>query len=259
MLLRSDVKAKHFEGMGCEVVIGDFSNKASLKTALTGVNSVFLVTAAGPDSHKQVESFLDVAKDFPSARIVRLSALKANMQGPTENTKLHGQSDHALMRGPNAWAVLQPQYFMQNALMSGASIISDGKMFMGWADGKVGAIDVRDVADCAVACLTDARWDYGCYTLTGPAALSAGEMAQTLGQTLGKEVLHVAITPAAVEKSCLDMGMNTWMVSLMGQYSTAFSSNWGNFTNGLVEQMSGHAPRSFATFAKEVFLPATQK
>ena len=64
VLLRSDAKAQHFQSMGCEVVIGDFSNKASLKTALTGVNSVLLVTPAGAESHKHVESFLDVAKDF---------------------------------------------------------------------------------------------------------------------------------------------------------------------------------------------------
>lgn len=259
VLLRNDAKAADYKAQGYEVAIGDYTNKASLKAAMQGIDACFFVAPMNADSHKWVESFLDVAKEVPSMRIVRLSALKSNVNGPTNNTKLHGQSDALLSAGPNPWVSLQPQFFMQNLMWSAGSILGEGKFYMGMADGKIGMIDARDIADCATACLLDSKFDYGCYTLTGPTSIGMTDVAQTFSSVLGKEVSYVAIPGAALEKSMKEMGQNDWAAATMRQYGEAYAAGWGNFTNGLVEQITGHAPRSFDVFVKEVFLPLTQK
>lgn len=259
VLLKNDAKAADFKSQGFEVVIGDYSNVAALKTAMQGIDACFLVAPMHSESHTWTQSFLEVAQEFPTMRIVRLSAIKANVNGPTNNTKLHGQSDLALTAGKNPWVCLQPSNFMQNLLWSAGTILGEGKIYLGQGEGKVGLIDTRDVADCVVSCLLDNSWDFGTYNLTGPAVLTMGECAQTLGTVLGREISYVPVDGATVEKNIAAMGLGTWFQQTLRQYGDAYAAGFGNHTNGLVQKITGHAPRSFETFAKEVFLPLTKK
>jgi uncharacterized protein YbjT (DUF2867 family) len=71
-----------------------------------------------------------------------------------------------------SYVILRPNYFIQNVFGSAESIMTSGMMFQGTGDGRLGFIDVRDIADVAVAVLLDHSWDRGIYELTGPASIS---------------------------------------------------------------------------------------
>ena len=44
----------------------------------------------------------------------------------------------------------------------------------------------------------------------------------------------------------------------MHDYSAAYAANWGDYTSGLVEKITGKKARSFDTFAREVLMPTLQ-
>ena len=259
-LVRDAGKASALAAAGVELSIGGFEDPGVLGAALDGIASVFLVTPPHPDAAAMVDRFLAVAaKRVPGPRIVRLSAIKASERGPTENTRSHGHADRAIIDSGLPYVILRPNYFMQNLLGSAEAILSKGMLFQGTGDGRIGFIDVRDIADVAAATLVDARWDRGIYELTGPDAISYADVAKLLGAALGREVRHVPVTPEQVRASILERGWGEWMAGIMADYSAAYARGWGDFTTGFVERIAGHAPRGYASFLDEVFVPATRR
>lgn len=259
-LVRDVKKAEALAAQGVELSPGDFETPAALEAALDGVTSVFLVTPPHPDASGMVDRFLAVATQGPlRPRIVRLSAIKGSDQGPTDNTRTHGRADRAIQDSGLPYVILRPNYFMQNLFGSAQSIVSQGMMFQGTGDGRLGFIDVRDIADVATAVLLDPQWDRGIYELTGPAAISYGDVAKLLGEALGREVKYVPVTPEQVRESVVKLGWGDWAAGIMADYSAAYARGWGDFTTTFVEKIAGHPARSYATFLREVFVPATKR
>ena len=259
-LVRDAAKAEGLKAAGVELAVGDFDTPESLAAALDGVTSVFLVTPAHPDAAVMVEKFLAVAAKSPARpRIVRLSAVKGSDDGPTDNTRTHGRADRAIVDSGLAYVILRPNYFMQNFFGSVETILGQGMVFSGTGEGRLGFIDVRDIADVATAVLLDRSWDRGIYELTGPESLSYGDVAKLLGEALGREVKFVPVTPEQVRESILKLGWGDWAAGIMADYSGAYARGFGDFTTTFVEKLSGHPARSYASFLREVFVPATRR
>jgi uncharacterized protein YbjT (DUF2867 family) len=259
-LVRDAKKAEGLAAKGVELALGDFETPASLEAALDGITSVFLVTPPHPDASGMVDRFLAAATKSPlRPRIVRLSAIKGSEQGPTDNTRTHGRADRAIQDSGLPYVILRPNYFMQNLFGSAETILAQGVMFQGTGDGRLGFIDVRDIADVATAALLDPQWDRGIYELTGPESLSYGEVATLLGVALDREVKLVQVTPEQVRESILKRGWGEWAAGIMADYSAAYAKGWGDFTTTFVEKIAGHPARSYATFLREVFVPATNR
>jgi uncharacterized protein YbjT (DUF2867 family) len=259
-LVRDAKKAEALAAQGVELAVGDFETPASLEAALDGITSVFLVTPPHPDASGMVDRFLAVATKSPlRPRIIRLSAIKGSDQGPTDNTRTHGRADRAIQDSGLPYVILRPNYFMQNLFGSAESILSQGMMFQGTGDGRLGFIDVRDIADVATAVLLKTAWDRGIYELTGPESISYGDVAKLLGEALGREVKYVPVTPEQVRESIVKRGWGEWAAGIMADYSAAYAKGWGDFTTTFVEKIAGHPARSYATFLREVFVPAVTR
>jgi uncharacterized protein YbjT (DUF2867 family) len=244
---------------GAKIVKGDFDQAETLARALEDVTSVFLLTPPRPDDLAMVERFLDVAVKSRSApRIVRLSAIKATDNSPSDGARNHGRADRVLLDSGLPYAILRPNYFMQNFLGSAHSILTSGTFspLPSASDSRVGFIDVRDIADVAVAVLLDRSWDHGIYDLTGSASVSFHEVARDLGVALGREVTYAPVTPEEARESALKEGWGEWGAALLADYSVAYAKGWGDFTTSFVEKITGHKARSIADFAREVFAPA---
>ena len=251
-MVHDAAKAAPIKALGAETIIGDYGDKASLEKALDGVSTVLFLTPPGPDAWTQARDFLDIAKRNPKLRIVRISALKASVSGPTPNTRLHGQTDDAIRDLQNPYVVLRPHFFMQNLLGQRTSIASEGKIALSMGDGRLGLVDTRDIADVATRVVLDSSWDFGTYEITGPESLTFAEMAATLTKVLRKEITYVPLPLAAVEPAA------PWFDRTMHDYSAAYAANWGDYTSGLVEKITGRKARSFDTFAREVLMPTLQ-
>ncbi len=242
---------------GAKVVKGDFDQPETLVRALDGVSAVFLLTPPHPNDVAMVERFLDAAvKSGSKPRIIRLSAIKATEGGPSESLRSHGRVDCAILESGLPYAILRPNYFMQNILGSIDSIKNSGTIFNSTGDGRVGFIDVRDIADVATAVLLDRGWDRGSYDLTGPASLSFHDVARELSSALGREVTCADVTPDQASAAILQQTGNEWFAGIIADYSVAYAKGWGDFTTSFVEKITGRTARSVADFAREVFAPA---
>ena len=259
VLVRDEKKAAPLKEAGAELVAGTFEDAGAVRAAVNGVDTVVLITAPNANASDQASAVLAAAKEAGVRKIVRISALKADVNGPTDNTRQHGRTENEIKASGLTYTILRPHAFMQNLFMAAESIANDGKMHFGVGNGKLGMIDVRDVVDCTEKVVLSDEFDNQIFELTEPQSISYHEVAKTLSEILGRTIEYEPVPPEAVEQSMREMGIDDWFSQVMRDYSRAFSEDWGDYTTDVVEHMTGGTSRSFAVFAREVFAPAIRQ
>jgi len=257
-LVRDPSKGGSLESAGARLAVGSFEDRPSLERAFADADTLVLITAANAHADEQTIGAIAAAKSAGVRKIVRVSALKADPDGPTDNTRQHGRTEAALKASGLTYVILRPHLFLQNVLGSLSTILSDGKIYFGVGDGRMGMIDTRDVADAAVVAATSAAYDGSTLELTGPASIDYRALAAAVGRGLGREVTYVAVPPAAVGEAVRALGADEWTVGVLRDYCTAYSKGWGDFTTGEVERITGHSPRSADDFVRDVLVPAAR-
>jgi uncharacterized protein YbjT (DUF2867 family) len=258
--VRNADQAIPFTVAGAELAIGTFEDSQAVRTALAGIDTLVLITAANPNAANQARMMLAAAEEEGVRKIVRLSVFKAAVDGPTAVTRLHGHTDAEILSSGLTSIILRPPFFMQNLLfMAARSLASEGKLYFGTGEGKLGIVDLRDIVDCIEQSVIADTHDNQIYTLTGPASISFGDIASRLARILEQPVRYVGVPPEAVEQSIRALGMGDWYARVMRDLCQAYSANWGDVTTDHVARLTGYAPRSFDAFAREVFVPAFRR
>lgn len=254
--VRDAKKAAPLEKAGAEIAIGHFDDPGSIRTAMKNADTVILIAPAGPHAAEQNANVIKIAKESSVTKVVRISALRASTDGPTENTRLHARSDDELKAAGLKYVILRPNYFMQNLFMLLGSINKESALYAGFGDASFGMIDLRDVVDCAALAAVSKRFDDQIIELSGPESVSFHEVARVLSDVAGRTIRYVPVAPERVKESMLRAGLDEWISTLMRDYSQAFSGGWGDYVTENVEQMTGHKPRSVEQFVNEVLAPA---
>ncbi|GAA1857540.1 SDR family oxidoreductase [Asanoa iriomotensis] len=230
---------------GVEYVAGDLDRPATLGPAFEGVDKLWLLTPMGAQAPAQSSDLLWAARQAEVRHVVRLSAIGAAHDAPTRNGRLHALSDGELQESGIPWTILRPTNFMQNMLGS----VAGEQMFGIYGEGRVGAIDVRDIAAVGAEILLAPERHAGkIYTLTGPASVSLHEAAEEAGRALGRPVKYVPADPEGVRDFLLQLGLPEWYAAMIADYRAAYGAGWGDFTNSHVADIIGRSPRSLAEF-----------
>ncbi|WP_170328903.1 SDR family oxidoreductase [Ruegeria arenilitoris] len=253
-LIRNAEKAALVSDHGAEPVIGAFEDRQSLDSALQGVATVVLLTPAGPQAEEQASNVIEAAIAAGAQKIVRISAIKADPDGPTNNTRAHGSTEAEIAQSGLRHVFLRPNLFMQNMFIAADQIRQKAQFSFATGYGKMGMIDARDIAACAVECaLSD--FDGQTLELTGPEVISYFDVAGVMSTLLGKPISYAPVPPEDMYAAIEGAGWGQWMAALAQDYGQAYASGWGAFTSSNVQKITGKAPRSFRDFASEVFLP----
>jgi uncharacterized protein YbjT (DUF2867 family) len=246
--VRDEAKAQSLKEMGAEIVKGDLDQPETIGPTLEGVDKIYLLTWNGPTQAQQAENVIKAAQKAGKPHIVRHS-----MWG-SEKSRIVQQGDRieeTLKSSGLPWTVLKPTFFMQNLMMAAQTIVSDGVFYWDTGDGKLGMIDVRDIAESAFAVLTGSGHEGKSYILTGPEAISMQDAAKTFSKLLGKEVTYVNVPHEASLKSMVSMGFPEWIARGYGELMEGFSEGFANRVTDNVEILTGHPARSFEQFARD--------
>ncbi len=252
-LVRDESKAEGIESPGVEVRIADLDTPESLPAAFESVHDLWLLNANDPRAPENSMNAVWAARQAGVERVVRLSAVGAAHDAPTRSGRLHALADAGLENSGLRWTILRPHFFMQNLLDSADRVAEQGTFHLNMGEGRLGMIDVRDVAEIAAKILTDEpdRHHGKVYTPTGPEAVSFAQVAAQLHEAIGYDVTYLAVPDDAARLAMLDAGFSEWLVGMLVEYGQAFSTGWGDFTTNDVEEVLGRQPRRFADFARD--------
>ena len=138
-----------------EILRGDLDDPSSIRSALAGVDRLFLTAADGPSKVAQEQRVIDLAAAAGVELIVKLSAMHADERSALPAFAWHGTIERHLAASGVPAVVLQPAFFMANMLMVAPGVAATDTLFAPTGGAKVAMVDVRDVAAVAAAVLVD--------------------------------------------------------------------------------------------------------
>jgi len=248
VFVRDEAKAKQYKDSGAEVVVGDLDKPGTILPAVKDVDKIYLLTWNGETQLQQAKNVIEAAKQSGNPHIIRHS-----MWG-SENSRIIKQGyqiDEMIKSSGLPWTILKPTFYMQNTMMAAQTVTSNGVIYWDMKDGKLGTIDVRDIADSAFAVITSEGHEGKSYILTGPEAVSFNDIAETFSRVLDKDVKYVNVPGEASFQAMVGMGIPEWIAHGYAELSEGFSNNFANSTTKNVEILTRHPARSFEEFAND--------
>ncbi len=249
-LVHSPDKAASIQRLGLEVAVGDFEQPDSLDGAMAGCDHLFLLTPPSPSPQDEY-NVIDAAKRAGVAHVVKVSFLGADPDAREVFHRRHGQIEQYLAQSGLPHTLLQPNYFMQNFLMSAPSVTDQGVLYGMTGQGRTSYIDTRDVAAVAAQVLTSPGHEGSSYGLTGPEALSAAEVAERLSAAIGRPVRYVNLAAAAFGQALAGAGLPGWLVDALVEGNRLLAAGHGATVTDEVARLTGRPPRTFDQFAAD--------
>src|SRR5215211_7066644 len=111
VFVRNSEKVNDLQARGVEVMQGTFEDGDSLRTALEGVDTVVLITPFNPTAADQAHAVIVAAQDARVRRIVRLSVVMADANGPSDSYRQHGRTDAEIQASGLTYTVVRPNTF----------------------------------------------------------------------------------------------------------------------------------------------------
>ena len=243
---------------GITAVRGDLADPDSVRTALTGVSTLFVLAPNVADELTQAMLTLTVAGEADVKGIVYLSVFGGDAYADVP----HFAGKYTVERMIEALdlpvTVLRPAYFIQNDLRQKDGLLKTG-IYGAPIGGKgISMVDIRDIGEAAAIELVrreQAATPRGreTYALVGPDGLTGDGIAAIWSEALGRAIRYGGDDLVVMEQRLKTM-LPAWhaldLRLMFGRYQTegavATAADIAHLT-GLL----GRAPRSYAAFAKD--------
>jgi uncharacterized protein YbjT (DUF2867 family) len=234
-----------------EMAVGNFTDLASLRRALLGVDRIFLSSADGPEKVAHEIAVIDAATDADIERIVKLSTIHAQMGSPLPTFKWHGEIEAYLSQSGVPAVVLRSSFFMLNLLMMAGGIAQTGQLYAPTSGARVAMIHPGDIAAAAAAVLIGSGHAGHTYQLTGGEAITFADVAQALAMATRRPVAFVDV-PAEAAQAAFEGGEQPeWLVTqLLGAFELMRQGAYAQ-TSESVQTLTGRPPRTIADFARD--------
>lgn len=250
-LVRGDAAAGRVRSQGVEAVGGDVADRAALAEAMRGCESAFFVLPSSPGQGELEEGVVAAAREAGVARVVKSSVLGVGPEADFVFGRWHAPGEAALEASGLDWTFLRPNGFCQNSLRDAPAIKDGGRFFSPLGDAAVSWIDVRDIAEVAVRALTEPGHAGRAYEMTGPAALSHGDVAAELSRASGRDVAYVPVPDDAARHGMVGAGVPEGTADALIELFAWYRSGGGAAVSPDVERALGRPPWSYADFARD--------
>ena len=237
---------------GVDWVKGDLAEIDSLPGLLRGADRMFLLTSNSEEMVALQMNAIRAARDAGIGHVVKGSALGASDHSKSPIGKAHYEVERALQETGIAWTILRPHVFMQNFLDTAPTIAREGRIRAASGDGKIPFIDARDIAAVAAVVLTTLGHEGKRYVLTGPEALSYGDVARIIGKAVGRPVEYVAESLEEARERLVRAGAPPWMID--SALALAAYQRAGGPTAEIsrtVQEVVGRPPRTLGRFVQD--------
>ena len=243
---------------GVTPVAGDMLDIASMRAALEGIDTLFLLNAVTPDELTQGLATLGLARDAGIQRIVYLSVLNGDRFTDVPHFTVKYAIERAIEQYDLPATVLRPSYFMQNDAGLKTPLTDIGVYPMALGDVGISMVDTRDIADIAASALLRRSRASGALPrevieLAGPDAVTGVSAAKLWSETLGKPIAYAGDDLDAAEAG-IARNAPSWSAYDLRLMLARFQSD-GMLAKAsaldIMTSLLGRPPRRYADFVRE--------
>jgi len=222
----------------------DWDRPETWPAALSGVSAAYVSyfpDLAFPGASEKIEALTKCAAEAGVGRLVLLSGRGETHAQHCEDIVRNCGLDYTLVRA--SWFA---QNFSEGYLRDPAL---EGMIALPAGDVREPIVDVDDIADVAVAALTEDRHSGQLYEITGPRLLSFAEAAAELSAATGYEVRYLPITLEQFHASMTEIGGEFIADVFTGICRETLDGRNESLGDG-VQRALGRDPRDFADFCR---------
>lgn len=224
----------------------DWLDPDTWPAAVAGVDAVYLARPEIEDAPERVAAFLE-------AGVRTVVLLSDNIHGDdVPAASWEGRVEAAVTARAAAWTLLRPTWFHQTLTEERYLLhpIRDrGELEVPSAGAAICYVDARDIADMAVAALTNGGHAGRAYTLTGSSAVTLDDLAQRLAAAAGHPVRHV---DAPLDEAVRGFaGSDSWYGDYLHHVWSLMRAGTAARVSDDIERVLGRPPRSLDEFIDE--------
>ena len=225
----------------------DWEDSATWASAIKGTRSAYVTyqpDLAVPNAEAAIKEFIRVARENGLEHIVLLSG--RGEEGAQ-------RAEQVLKDSGISWNIVRCSWFNQN-FSEGAFVemVQAGLITLPAADTPEPFVDVDDIADVAVAALTDDGHAGEIYEVTGPRLLTFADISAEISRASGRSIAYVEVPHDAFVAGAAESGAPKdviWMLDYL--FATVLDGRNAFLTDG-VERALGRAPKDFSDYAREI-------
>ena len=225
----------------------DWSDEAGWDAVLDGVDAAYITYApdlAMPGATDAIQALVDRAKELGVRRLVILSG-----RGEPE-----AQACERIVQNSGLeWTVVRASWFYQN-FSEGAFIdmVHAGQITLPAGDIGEPFVDVDDIAEVAIAALSESGHNGEVYEVTGPRLMTFAEIAEELSRATGRTIEFIQVPHEAFIDGAKASGAPRdviWMLDYL--FATVLDGRNAHLTDG-IQRALGREPRDFSEYARDV-------
>ena len=253
-LTRSPDKARLPEGIA--PVKGDLSDVDSVRDAMKGVSTVFLLVSNVPDELTQAVQALNVAREAGVKGVVYFSVIRSDAYTDVPHFTAKYAVERMIEQCAIPATVLRPAYFIQNDIRQKDALLEHGVYGMPIGAKGISMVDVRDIGDAAARELLRREQageplPQAHYELVGPDAVTAESVTSIWSEALKRPIRYAGDDLAAFETRMKDFSPG-WIAYDMRLMMRRYQLDGAVATSAQLERFAsllGRVPRSYREFA----------
>lgn len=189
---------------------------------------------------------------------IRLFAQKAVEAGVARLVLLSGRGEEEAQRCEQIvqdagvdWTIVRASWFQQNFSEGEfVELVLAGEVTLPAGDVREPFIDIDDLADVAVAALTEDGHAGQLYEVTGPRLMTFNEVVQEIADASGRDVRYVQIPHDAFVAGIAESGAPSEMAWLLDYLFTSVLDGRNAYLTDGVQRALGREPTDFAEYAR---------
>jgi uncharacterized protein YbjT (DUF2867 family) len=227
----------------------DWDEPNTYAAALEKAGRVYLVTPTMRIRYVDpVAKFLDLAEAAGVAHVTLLSTYNGD-RAPLD-VDVMAVEDQVANREGFTHTILRPAWVMQNFTDDHLPIV-DGLLIVPSGGGAEAFVDALDIAEVAVETLLYPADHAGAaYSLTGPEALTFGDVATTIAAVIRRPVTYQDIDQEAWINGAIAAGVPADYAKMLRWLTGSIIAGQGSTPSGDVGTVIGRPAASFGAFAQ---------
>jgi uncharacterized protein YbjT (DUF2867 family) len=223
----------------------DWNDRATWAPALEGTPAAYVSyypDLAVPGAPEAIEALAEMAVAGGTRRLVLVSG-----RGEEEAQR----AEQALRNSGADWTIVRCSWFAQN--FSETYFVEQllaGELALPADSVREPFVDAEDIADVAVAALTEDGHSGQLYELTGPSLLTFADAVAEIAKASGRELRYVPISIEDFAAGLRAENLPEDVVALVTYLFTEVLDGRNAYTNDGVQRALGREPRDFSEFAR---------
>ena len=198
-VVRNEAQGERLGRIGCEIVLADLLNPASVARAIEGADAVQVLCPLpagdahpGSTMHRMIDVVANALRANPPSRVLALSDYGAELESGTGITMLFHALENQLKPVMQNLTLLRAAEHMQNWARVLPVVLSTGILpsLHHPLSKRFPTVAAQDVGRLAAQLLLDHGYADGLRTVSveGPQRVSALDVARTLSEVIGREI-----------------------------------------------------------------------